>query len=1123
MTPADRRGHSWFFSQWHSRNVLPYVRRVTQTTTYLRYPHLSGESLVFVADDDVWLADLPGIGAAARAWRVTADHVPVRRPRLSPDGSRLAWTSRREGQPEAFATSLDGGAPTRLTYWGHGRTETIGWSSADEALVRGWGGHGHRFYTFAHAIPAEGGQPRLLPYGNLRDLAVAELEAEASPVVLSRFYAGQAHLWKHYRGGAAGQLWIDQRGDGEFERFLPDVDGNLGDPMWYDGRVVFVSDHEDLAELYSARPDGTDLRRHTTGEDGFYLRHAATDGVRLVFQRAGRLWLMEDLEDDPRPLDIRLPGVRSAAVRVPVDAADRLGAFSPDRTGRASAVEVRGTVHWLTHKDGPARGLLVRDGVRGRLPVVLGDTGRAAWISDDGEQCSIEIGPVTGAAEQDPDTASVPGSATRKILTGEFGRVLELVAAPDGDRLAAATRDNKLLLIDVEAGTLRVVADGEGAFSGYTRWGVPFVSEPAFSPDSKWLAWSQRSAVADAWQIRVAHVETLETIDVTEPRFRDWNPVFTTDGKHLAFLSARTFDTYHEDLDYDFSFLPAVRPYLVPLAETEPSPFDPELGGRPAGAEGPDRGSDDGNKDSDSSATVIDAFGITTRAVPFPVPSGSYDRLAAVKGGLVWLVKPVNGALGDTLAGSGRQQPRPSLVRFDLARREQSTLIDELDAYAVSGDGRRLVVADHGSLAVYPADKPGDDAKPDSVDLSRIRVTIRPQSERTQAYAEAWRLQVENYYRPGMDGVDWEAARDRYAPLIPATATDDDFGDLLWELQGELRTSHCYVNPPLPGADEARKQGLLGADLAPDADGVWRIIRILPGDSSVPAARSPLLAPGVAARAGDAVLAVDGRPVPPAVGPAALLAGKAGQPTELTLLSAATGARRAVVVVPIADEVPLRYQAWVADRRAHVLERSGGRLGYLHLPDQSEPGWAEFHRDLRAQVAKEGLVVDTRGNRGGETSGLVLARLMRKTLAWEYGRGELPAAYPPFAPRGPLVSVCDEESGSDGDIINQAFKDLGVTVVGARTWGGVVGIDDGFTLVDGTWVTQPRFAFAFDSVGLYGLENHGCEPTVTVVHRPQDFVAGTDPQLDTAIEIALEALGKEPAAAPRPLPGVYEI
>ncbi|MBW8802954.1 MAG: PDZ domain-containing protein [Catenulisporales bacterium] len=290
----------------------------------------------------------------------------------------------------------------------------------------------------------------------------------------------------------------------------------------------------------------------------------------------------------------------------------------------------------------------------------------------------------------------------------------------------------------------------------------------------------------------------------------------------------------------------------------------------------------------------------------------------------------------------------------------------------------------------------------------------------------------------------------------------------------------------------------------------------------MPGARSPLLAPGVAVRVGDAIVAVDGVAVPPLVGPAALLAGKAGQPAELTVRSAATGEQRAVVVVPIADEVPLRYQAWVADRRAHVLEKSGGRLGYLHLPDQAEPGWAEFHRDWRAQVAKDGVVVDTRGNRGGETSGLVVEKLMRRPIAWDYGRGEIPEPYPAYALRGPLVSVCDEQSASDGDIINQAFKDYGVTVVGARTWGGVVGIDDFFGLVDGTSVTQPRFAFAFDSVGLYGLENHGCEPTVPVDFAPQDFAAGRDPQLDKAIEIALEALAKEPPAAPPTLPGMYE-
>jgi tricorn protease len=1104
---------------------LPYVRLVTQTTTYLRYPHLSGSTLAFVADDDIWLTDLPGYAATARAWRLTSDRVPVKKPRLSPDGTRVAWTSAREGVVEAFALAVDGGRTNRLTHWAHNRTEAMGWASADDVLVRGWGGHGHRFYAFAHTVPFEGGPATRLPYGNLKDLALAEPGAvgtvgpdgaTGSPVVLSRFYSGQSFLWKGYRGGAAGQLWIDREGTGEFERFQAELGGNLGDPMWFDGRVAFQSDHEGVAELYSARPDGTDLRRHTTGEGGYYLRHATTDGVRIVFQRAGRLWLMEDLEDDPRPLDIRLPGARTASTPRPIDAASHLGDFTPDHTGRASAVEVRGTVHWLTHKDGPARALGIEEGTRGRLPVVLGETGQAAWITDAGGEYSIEV-------------AAADGSARRRILTGEFGYVTELAASPDGRHLALVTRDNKLLLADVEAGTLRVVTDGEGRFRAMPRWGVGYTSDPSFSPDSKWLAWSQRSDVPDAWQIRAAEVATLETVDITEPRFRDWNPVFTADGKHLAFLSARTLDTYEEDVYFDYSFLPATRPYLVPLAETEPSPFDPELGGRPAGDDensGDGDGDGDGGgggekKDTEAPATVIDAFNITTRAVPFPVASGTYAHLAAVKGGVVWLAKPITGELGTQLAGSGKDQPRPALTRFDFAKREQRTLIAELDDFAVSGDGARLVVSDHGALTVRPADKDDDDAKPETVDLSRIRLTVLPAAERTQAFREAWRLQAENYIKPAMDGIEWDAAYDRYSPLVTATATDDDFVDLLWELQGELHTSHAYVAAPKTSHDTAGQQGLLGADLAPDENGVWRIIRILPGDSSVPAARSPLLAPGIAARAGDAITSVDGIPVPARVGPAALLAGKAGQPTELVLENA-EGAKRAVVVVPTADEVPLRYRAWVADRRAYVLEQSGGRLGYVHLPDQAEPGWAEFHRDLPAQIVKDGLVVDTRGNRGGITSALVVERLLRKPIAWEFARGEMPDTYPPYAPIGPLVSVCDEEAGSDGDIINQAFKDNGVTVVGSRTWGGVIGMDDCFYLVDGTFVTQPRYALAFNSVGLYGLENHGCEPTVEVDFRPQDFVADRDPQLDKAIEIAMDALAKEPPAAPGSVPGVYK-
>lgn len=1108
------------------------------TSTYLRYPHVHEGLVAFVAEDDVWLAEVPAGGSAARAWRVTSDWLPVAHPRISPDGARIAWQSPKDGAPEIYVAPVDGGDDLRLTYWGDFATDLAGWRSAGEIVAvtthaPGWAN------TRAFAVAADGGVPEPLPYGTVRAL---DVRGPGGAVLLQRGLRRDSSSWKRYRGGTAGKLWLDPDGSGEFHRFLPEHEGNVNYPLWVGGRAAFLSDAEGVSELYSALPDGTDLRRHTSDPAGYYARQAATDGTRVVFARAGRLWLMEDLDAEPRPLEIRLTGTRIGRARHPVGAARNLGGWDTDQTGRASVVTVRGTVHWLTHREGPARVLAAEDGVRARTPVVLGDTGDVAWVTDAGGEDGLEIAAADGTGEH------------RRILSGELARVDEIVASPDGAHLAVATEDNRLLLVEVETGAVRTVAEGEH------RSYSPLATGVVFSPDSAWLAWTEGTAVHEATRIRLADVATLTASDVTEGRFVDWSPAFTVDGKHLAFLSTRTFDPRYDEYVFDLSFVPGTRPYLVPLSAEEPSPFAPHLKGRPVGDEDKEDGDkaalpaagpagpaaltetvetaeaseaetadpaeaaededDDKPAKKDSKkkapASKIDREGLKGRIVPFPVRAGEYAALAAVKGGVLWIEEAVHGRLGESLADARDEPDRSQLRRYDFAKREISTLVDELDGYSVSGDGARIVYRDGGTLRCQPADSRGDNGDKEPLDLDRIRVTVDPVAERRQAYNEAWRLQRDFYWRPDMNGTDWEAVRVKYEPLVGAVATSSDFQDLLNEMHGELATSHAYVSGAGTASDSAKRQGLLGADLGRDAEGAWRIVRILAGDSSVPSARSPLEAPGVAARAGDVIAAVDGVPVPSGLGPGPLLAGKAGRPVELTLRRDGAEARR-VVVVPIDDEYQLRYVAWVTGRRAHVAERSAGRLGYIHLPDQGPRGWAEFHRDLSSQTSKEGLVVDTRGNGGGNTSELVLEKLLRSVIGWSVVRGRMPYSYPRQAPLGPIVSVCDEHAASDGDIINQALKDHGVPIVGVRTWGGVVGIDSRFRLVDGTAVTQPKYAHWFDSVG-FGVENRGVDPTVEVHLSPQDMAAGRDPQLDEAIRILLEKLETAPAATPPPRP-----
>ncbi|GAA1261257.1 S41 family peptidase [Saccharothrix xinjiangensis] len=1050
---------------------------------YLRFPHPHGDLVAFVAENDVWLAPLDG----GRAWRVTADQAPVSSPRFDPTGTKLAWTSRRDGAPEVHLAPVAGGGSTRLTYWGSWSTGVRGWTPGGEVVAVTSAGQATSNRQWAHALPVDGGPPRRLPFGWVDDVSFGP----DRQVVVTSVYGRDPAWWKRYRGGAAGKLWVDRTGGGEFTRILPELTSSLTSPLWVGDRIAFLSDHEGVGSLYSVTPAGEDLRRHT--EQEFYARVATTDGERVVWQHAGELWLLDDLDGaTPRKLEISLGGPRTA--RRPRHVPPHPDDFHPDKTGRASVVEVRGTVHWVTHRDGPVRALAEQPGVRARLPRVVGDG--VVWVTDaDGEE-GLEFSP-TGGVE--------PGNEPRRVAVGRLGRVLELAVSPNGRRLAVATHDGRLLLVDVESGEVREVLKGAN----------PHVSDLAFSPDSNWLAWSHPGP-RPLQHIRMTNTTDLSLVDVTPLRFSDFSPTFTEDGRYLAFLSVRSFDPVYDAHVFDLSFPTGCRPYLVPLAATTPSPFDPLRLGRPVGDDPSDK---DKDKDDENPITVVDLEGLADRVVTVPVPAARYAGLTAAKGGLLWLRSPLRGVLGDNLATPAARPPRAVLERFDLAKSRTEALVEGVDAFEVTGDGQRVVVQDGDELRVVPTDRKVDAEDNDSVDvdLSRVRVVVDRAAEWRQAYAEAGRLMRDHFWRTDMGGVDWAGVLERYRPLVDRLGSYGDLVDLLWEVQGELGTSHAYVIPS--GGSHGRAVGLLGADLERDEQGAWRVVRVIPGETSDPAARSPLAAPGVAVRAGDAIVAVDGRQVDPATGPAPLLVGAAGKPVELTVRPGGGGEPRRVVVVPLSDDEPLRYHAWVADRRARVHELSDGRVGYLHVPDMTGAGWAQLHRDLRVELAREAVVLDVRENGGGHTSELVVEKLGRRIIGWSVARGFTTAdSYPNDAPRGPVVAIADEFAGSDGDIVNVAIKEMGIgPVVGTRTWGGVIGIDMRYTLVDGTLVTQPRYATWFAGPG-WGVENHGVDPDVEVVVTPQDRVAGRDPQLDTAVRLALEALETRPAATPPELP-----
>jgi tricorn protease len=583
-----------------------------------------------------------------------------------------------------------------------------------------------------------------------------------------------------------------------------------------------------------------------------------------------------------------------------------------------------------------------------------------------------------------------------------------------------------------------------------------------------------------------------------------------------------------------------MRPYLLTLRAEQPSPFTPtpRAPGKKAGGDKPpdhesasapeesgegEGSPDEGKAEKEPPRVEIDLEGIADRILAFPVPEDRYGRIVGIKGKALFSSYPVEGALKPPSSDS-TTNGKGMIEVYDFDEQKHEVLVRGVSSFELSLDGATLAYRAGNKLRVIEAGaKPnGDDTTPGRktgwVDLSRVKVDLDPPSEWEQMYRQAWRLQRDHFWSEDMSGVDWQAVYARYLPLVKRVATRSEFSDLIWEMQGELGTSHAYEIGGDYRPEPRYKQGFLGADLSYDAaTDSYVVTRIARGDPWDEEGSSPLARAGIQVRPGDRLVTVQGRRVSRGLSPWELLVNQAGNEVRLGFLDAGSppdALPRSVTVKTLRDETPARYREWVEDNRRKVHETTEGRVGYVHIPDMGPRGYAEFHRGYLAEVSREGLIVDVRYNRGGHVSPLLLEKLARRRLGYDVSRWGEPIPYPPESVLGPIVALTNEHAGSDGDIFSHAFKLMKLgPLIGTRTWGGVIGIWPREPLADGTVTTQPEFSFWFEDMG-WGIENYGTDPDIEVEIRPQDYEAGRDPQLERAIEEIRVALAAHPPALP---------
>ena len=1066
------------------------------TPAYLRFPTLHHATIGFVCDDDLW--QVSASGGTAR--RLTAGLSEPTTPCLSPDGKWLAFIGRDEQHPEVHVMPAQGGPAKRLTWLG------------PDTLVRGWtpqgqilfvSTHGQPFFRNhrAYTIAPEGGAPRMLPLGQVNHLAFGPVTPQGQARVIGRNTADPAR-WKRYRGGTAGHLWIDADGAGTFRR-MKELKGNIMSPMWLGARIYFLSDGEGMGNLYSCLPDGSGLQRHTDHED-FYARHAQTDGQRVVYQHGAALWLFDPASGQTRQVEIDTASHRTQAARKFVPAADHLGTVHVHPAGHSVAVDARGQLFTMALWEGAVRQHAAGDGSATDAAARLR---HGQWLA--GGNTLVAVSDASGE-----ERITVFEGGAERPLPWDVGHVSGLRAAPRGTLVAIANHRNEVLIGDIASGTLVNVDRSDNGRSDDLAW----------SPDAAWLAYTFQTSMRHC-AIKLFDVKNQGSTLVTQPEFRDYSPAFDPQGKYLYFLSLRTFDPVYDSVQFELSFPRAARPYLIALQAGGSPPFEPApngLASEKPGSEGPKTLA---HADADPAPVRVDLPGIAQRVAPFPVSENRFGRIVGAAGGkLVWSVLPIVGAHGR----GGHKDAAAHLEVFDFATLRIEPLTNKADSFELAADHTTLVLREGKRVrAISVNRKPEADKEPGSnapsrksgwLDLERIRLSVEPRREWRQMLREVWRLQRHQFWAANMSGIDWEAMYARYAPLVERVATRAELSDVIWEMQGELGTSHAYEM----GGDHRRPPqvalGGLAAELRlHEADESFEITHIVSGDAWDRGADSPLNAVGVEARVGERIVAVNGQRVSRERPPQALLVHQAGTKVELTLASnsGATASTRNVLVSTLADEVPARYREWVERNRAWVHERSNGRVGYFHLPDMMAAGFAEFHRYFATECDRDALIIDVRYNRGGHVSQLLLEKVARKRIAYATQRWGRPTPYPDEAVAGPVVALTNEHAGSDGDIFSHGFKLMGIgPLVGTRTWGGVVGIWPRHKLIDGTETTQPEFAFWFSDVG-WGVENHGTDPQIEIDNAPQDAAAGADRQLEVALATALAEIERAGVTAPQ--------
>ncbi|MGD0007650.1 MAG: S41 family peptidase [Terriglobia bacterium] len=1080
----------------------------------MRFPDIYKDKIVFSYGGDLWLGSTSG----GMARRITSHPGLELFPKFSPDGQWIAFSAQYDGNFNVYVIPSEGGEPKQLTFlpdvvsmperMGPNNMVITWFPDSKRILFLSRRDTFNDWFGRLFSVSIDGGLPERLP---LDKGGLTSFSPDGTKIAYNRIFRN-FRTWKRYMGGMAQDIAIYDFKNNTYER-ITDYPGTDTYPMWHGDTIYFGSDRgpEHRMNLYSYSLKTKQTRQLTNFKD-YDVNWPSLGPDSIVFENGGFLYVFDLKTEKPRKLTVYLAGDRPLARKHWADVAGLIMGFDISPEGKRAVFAARGDIFTVPAKEGSIRNLTQTPGIHEKNAVWSPDGKWIAYFSDRTGEDELYLMPQDGMGKE--------------IRITSDGKVFRLppVWSPDSKKLLFADKETRLFYVDIEEKKPAQIDKGKYADLTDYNW----------APDSKWVVYA-KAAENQNQVIYLYSLADKKITPVTTSFTSSWNPVFDPGGKYLYFLSNRDFNEVLGVYDVEFSNPKATRVYVVTLRSDLPSPFAPksdEAGAKKSESPAAEKKEEKKPEEAPAVREVpkdfrIDLEGIGERVVGLPAPAENSGTLNAAEGFVYYVTMPVSGLAGP-LPGEA-----PAIHAYDMKEWKDNILITPATNYALSFDGKKLLyAAPRGPLGGaeeegMPAPQTYGiiDAKPEkephkagegALNLASMRLEVDPQAEWKQIFNEVWRQERDYFFEPAMNGVNWEKERERYAPLLPYVANRYDLTYVLGEMIGELSNSHTYVG----GGDypdlKPINVGVLGADFETDsAHGLYRFKKIYSGENWDATLRSPLTEPGVGVKPGDYLLAVNGKSLRAPQNPYELFINTVNENITLTVNSKPSeeGARK-VVVKPLGSEYPLRQLDMISTNRKKVEEATGGRVGYVYIPNMGGEGLNEFVKQFFPQVRKEGLIFDVRYNGGGFVDQLIFERLRRVLAGMDSARNFESGTTPDVVFHGYMACVTNEYAASDGDFFSYFFKKYKLgPLIGMRTWGGVRGIRGNMPLMDGGYITRPEFS-------LYGLnsewliENRGVAPDIEVDNRPDLVMQGHDPQLEKAIELVMKQIEEHPKKLP---------